>query len=498
MNGVGVEALTDGIAELLPAADGDPTATSRAACSRSSGPRRRAVAYVRLFSGLGPATRRCGRRRRDGRHVTPSQLDQRLRPAAAPGRTFLSAGEMARRLGLGAVRVGDAIGEPPAGPRPSTTSRCHARVGRLRPPRRAVGQPPRGPRPARRAGPADQRPPGRQPSRDLGLALRRRPEGGHPGDARARLRDRGRLPRDDDALHRAAGQGRRGRRGHPGQDEDQHHRPNSPFSTNPFKATLGLRVEPAPPGSGIEFALDVDVRLVPLYLYKTTEAMAAQMEAYVREALEEGLCGWQVTDCRVTMWDCGYASPVSTPADFRRLTQLVLATALDRAGTWVCEPLADLSWSSRRRARRACWPCSGGSAGASGPVLGPRHVDGRRRPAGRPGPRPPAPAVRADRRRGHARDAVRRLSADRRHAAEATADDAEPAESRGVAAHRSGGADERPSAADPGGASTPSRRAARPCRAEGRPDLRDHRRLDRRLAGLRLGDRLGDAEHQPR
>jgi ribosomal protection tetracycline resistance protein len=33
---------------------------------------------------------------------------------------------------------------------------------------------------------------------------------------------------------------------------------------------------------------------------------------------------------------------VTSAADFRRLTQLVLMTALQRAGTWVCEPLADL------------------------------------------------------------------------------------------------------------------------------------------------------------
>ena len=70
---------------------------------------------------------------------------------------------------------------------------------------------------------------------------------------------------------------------------------------------------------------------------------ATQMEAYVREALIEGLAGWQVTDCRVTITDCGYASPVTSAADFRRLTQLVLMTALDRAGTWVCEPLSDLT-----------------------------------------------------------------------------------------------------------------------------------------------------------
>jgi ribosomal protection tetracycline resistance protein len=43
------------------------------------------------------------------------------------------------------------------------------------------------------------------------------------------------------------------------------------------------------------------------------------------------------------MFDCGYASPVTGAADYRRLTQLVLAHALERAGTWVCEPLADLT-----------------------------------------------------------------------------------------------------------------------------------------------------------
>jgi ribosomal protection tetracycline resistance protein len=118
---------------------------------------------------------------------------------------------------------------------------------------------------------------------------------------------------------------------------------SSPLSTNPFPATLALRIEPAPPGSGIAFRADVDVRLVPLYIFHTTETMTAQMEAYVREALTEGLAGWGVTDAVVTMTDCGYTSPTTTAGDFRRLTQLVLATALDRAGTWVCEPLSDVT-----------------------------------------------------------------------------------------------------------------------------------------------------------
>jgi ribosomal protection tetracycline resistance protein len=43
------------------------------------------------------------------------------------------------------------------------------------------------------------------------------------------------------------------------------------------------------------------------------------------------------------MTDCGYVSPVTSAADYRRLTQLVLAEAVERAGTWVCEPLATLS-----------------------------------------------------------------------------------------------------------------------------------------------------------
>jgi ribosomal protection tetracycline resistance protein len=118
---------------------------------------------------------------------------------------------------------------------------------------------------------------------------------------------------------------------------------SSPLSTNPFMATLALRFEPAPPGSGIAFHHDVEPRLVPLYVFKTVETMAAQMEAYVGEALEEGLAGWGVTDCRVTMTDIGYASPETSASDYRRLTQLVLMTALERAGTWVCEPMSAIT-----------------------------------------------------------------------------------------------------------------------------------------------------------
>jgi ribosomal protection tetracycline resistance protein len=113
---------------------------------------------------------------------------------------------------------------------------------------------------------------------------------------------------------------------------------SSPTSSNPCLATLGLRVDPAPIGSGVELRLDVDVRLVPIYIYKTVDAFIDLMAQYVREALREGLFGWQVTDCTVTMTNCGYQAPGSMAADFRKLTPLVLMQALKRAGTVVCEP----------------------------------------------------------------------------------------------------------------------------------------------------------------
>ena len=118
--------------------------------------------------------------------------------------------------------------------------------------------------------------------------------------------------------------------------------------TNPYEATIGLRVDPAAEGSGVDIRLDdVDPRTAPLYLYKTFGSFAEHMEAYVREALAEGLFGWQVTDCAVTMTACAYAIPDgpparrgrSTTADFRKLTPLVLRQALEQAGSAVCEPM---------------------------------------------------------------------------------------------------------------------------------------------------------------
>jgi ribosomal protection tetracycline resistance protein len=117
--------------------------------------------------------------------------------------------------------------------------------------------------------------------------------------------------------------------------------------TNPFNATIGLRIDPAADDSGIAFRLDVDTRTVPLLVYKTRESFAEHMREYVRDTLRAGLFGWQVSDCLVTMTRCSYSiadgppsrrGPTSTAADFRKLTPLVLRQALQRARTVVCEP----------------------------------------------------------------------------------------------------------------------------------------------------------------
>jgi ribosomal protection tetracycline resistance protein len=118
--------------------------------------------------------------------------------------------------------------------------------------------------------------------------------------------------------------------------------------TNPFHAQIGLRVAPAAVDSGLEFRLDVEHDRVPLYAYKRRESFEEAMEGYVDEALRRGPHGFRVTDCVVTMFDSWYSladgppsrrGPLSTPADFRGLTPIVLGQALERAGTIVCEPI---------------------------------------------------------------------------------------------------------------------------------------------------------------
>jgi ribosomal protection tetracycline resistance protein len=122
---------------------------------------------------------------------------------------------------------------------------------------------------------------------------------------------------------------------------------------HPYSATVGLCVEPGPAESGIQFRLDVDPRLLPLYIFKTAASFIDAMTQYIGLALRQGPHGWQVTDCIVTMNECGYyvgdgpgkrvlPTPRTTAADFRKLAPLVLMKALGLAGTVVCEPMASV------------------------------------------------------------------------------------------------------------------------------------------------------------
>jgi ribosomal protection tetracycline resistance protein len=102
---------------------------------------------------------------------------------------------------------------------------------------------------------------------------------------------------------------------------------------NPFYATLGFRIESAIPGSGVRYVRELGA--LPLAFYRATEET-------VHETLAQGLSGWEVTDCFVTLTHAGFWSPVSTAGDFRKLTPLVLMRALAEAGTAVCEPVEEM------------------------------------------------------------------------------------------------------------------------------------------------------------
>ena len=86
---------------------------------------------------------------------------------------------------------------------------------------------------------------------------------------------------------------------------------------NPFLATLGIRIDPAPAGSGTAFRLEIGHQAVPLYIYKNMENFAAAMEQYVTETLRQGLYGWQVTDCTVSLIRSQYSVARRAPVDPR-------------------------------------------------------------------------------------------------------------------------------------------------------------------------------------
>ncbi|RZU48709.1 ribosomal protection tetracycline resistance protein [Krasilnikovia cinnamomea] len=113
---------------------------------------------------------------------------------------------------------------------------------------------------------------------------------------------------------------------------------------NPYLAGLGLRIDAAEVGHGIEFRPGIEPGRLP-------PAFIAATEQGVRAALRHGRHGWPVTDCTVTMTSSQYWPRQSKPhqkfdksissvaADFRNLAPVVVTAALREAGTRVCEPI---------------------------------------------------------------------------------------------------------------------------------------------------------------
>ena len=325
--GEGVDELMAGIAELLPASAGDAEGPASGSVFKiERGTAGEKIAYVRMFSGTLHA-----RERLNDEKVTAISV---FAAGDAEQRASVSAGEIGKLWGLGSIQIGDRIGEAP-------------------PPRREFVPPTL----ESVVVPTD-------PDDGAGLRV-----------ALGQLAEQDPLieVRQDDERHEMSvslyGEVQKEViQATLAEDYgiDVEFRETTPIyverlrrvgeaievlntETNPYRATIGLRVEPAREGSGFEFRLAVDHRRVPLYAFKKLESFGSAMEEYVREQLQEGLYGWRVPDCLVTMTDSNYSSPdgpqstrgpLSTPADFRKLTPIVVMQALESAGTVVCEPTA--------------------------------------------------------------------------------------------------------------------------------------------------------------
>jgi ribosomal protection tetracycline resistance protein len=330
--GAGVEALMSGIAELLPAAERDPEApVSGRVFKIERGPAGEKVAYVRMFSGTLQTGDRVGFGEGRERKVTGISVFDH---GASVRKRSVSAGEIARVWGLTEVKIGDAIGDLRSQAQHHFSPPTFETIVV---PRRAEDK---GAVRAALAQLAEQDPliDVRQDDRRHELAVSLYGEV-QKEVLQATLAndfglDVGFRETTPICVERPVGTGEAVELLH--------------AESNPFLATVGLRVEPAPVDSGIEFRLGVERHSVPMYVYKTVENFRDSMGEYVTAALREGPFGWQVTDCTVTMTRCTYSSPdgppatrgpLSTAADFRKLTPLVLMQALERAGTVVCEPV---------------------------------------------------------------------------------------------------------------------------------------------------------------
>jgi ribosomal protection tetracycline resistance protein len=343
ITGAGVGQLMAGIAELLPAAEGDADGpVSGTVFKIERGPTGEKIAYVRMFSGTVRTRDRLRFGRDDEDKVTAISVFDR---GSAEPRASVSAGEIGKLWGLAEIQIGDAIGEM----RHATPRHQFA------PPTLESVVVPLNPDDSHRlrvalAQLAEQDPliDVRQDDTRQEISVSLYGEVQKEVIQATLANDYGidvtfRETRTI-CIERLIGTG---------------NAVEILFTeTNPFLATVGLRVDPAPIGAGVAFRLGVDPRLLPMYIYKSADSFIEFMTQQIGRTLQEGLFGWQVTDCVVTMTECGYyvgdgskrssrssgrthvTTGRTTAADFRKLTPFVLMRALEQAGTVVCEPIA--------------------------------------------------------------------------------------------------------------------------------------------------------------
>jgi ribosomal protection tetracycline resistance protein len=324
ITGAGVDSLGTGIAELLPAAAGDADgAVSGTVFKVERGAAGEKIAYVRLFSGVvRTRDRLLFGRQNEGKVTAVGVFDQ----GSAVQRPSVAAGQIGKLWGLGEIQIGDAIGTPrmasehhyfaPPTLETVVVPRRHADKGALHV---ALTQL------------AEQDPLINLRQDDLRQELFVSLYGEVQKEViQATLAndfniDVGFRETTTICIERPVGTGMAVEiLGKP---------------PNPFLATVGLRIDPAAIDSGLGFRLEVDVGAIPLFVYKAVEHFRNAVEDTVRTTLRQGLYGWQVTDCTVTLTQSGYVAPGSTAGDFRKLTPMVLMSALKQAGTVVCEPI---------------------------------------------------------------------------------------------------------------------------------------------------------------
>jgi ribosomal protection tetracycline resistance protein len=320
ITGAGLAALTDGIRQFLPPAPGDPDGpTSGAVFKVERGPAGEKIAYVRMFSGTVHVRDRVRFGTAEGKVTGISVFDQ---GPAVRGMSVV-AGQIGKIWGLD-VRIGDTIGTP------SRRASHQFAPPTLQTVVIAVRSSDKGALHSALTHLAEQDP----------LIDFRHDRVSLYGEVQkevvqATLADEYGIDVEFEqtttiCVERLAGTGSA----------------LEVISTggNPYLATVGLRVSPSPQGSGIRFALEVELGSMPYAFFRAVEET-------VHETLRQGVHGWEVGDCLVTMTHSGYwarqshshatfdKSMSSTAGDFRYVTPLVLMDALRQAGTVVHEPI---------------------------------------------------------------------------------------------------------------------------------------------------------------